>query len=400
MKKLIKFLAIALLITAFDVKETHVPYWLTDYSETYKENPNEAAKQWFKEAKFGMFIHLNLASLLERGKIDYKLWMEGNATERSVAFVGYTKEEYELAQTNEERTELLFRKYALEQFDAGKICDLAVAAEMKYITFTTTHLGGTFNFNSKLQEHTSVNAPVGRDLLGELAQECKKRGLALFLYVTPDYALTIDEKQTQHNRAYLTELLTQYGPVAGIWFDGLNHYYLEPENYKDTQKTYELIRKLQPHALISFNDGSPMDEDFISPENYLPPFEWEFDTPSREDAYEIELNRWTKRHASGKTRYMSKLRETNTTMLLYRGRDGAAYDEFIGGWINDESAEHLTAEGVYYWLKYARHTGSNLLMNIGPRGDGSIHPADWEALTGVGEIIREKGFPPIVHQVR
>lgn len=399
MKQFTLLLSIALMISACNKKESSVPYWLTDHSEIYQENPNEASKQWFKDAKFGLFVHLNLASLLERGKLDYITWMSGEATDRSIKFVGYTRQQYEAAQTPKERTDLLFRKYSLENFDAGKICDLAVAAEMKYINFTTTHLGGCFNFDSKLNELNSMNAPVGRDLVGELAKACKKRGLALFLYVTPGYSQTRDEKQTQQNRAYLTELLTQYGPVAGIWFDGLNGYYKNPEDYKNTKKTYELIRNLQPHALISFKDGSPMDEDFISPENYLPPFEWEFDTPDRQDVYEKKASRWSLRHGSGETGYMRKLREIGSTMLLYRGRDGAAYDEFRGGWINDESAEHLTAEGVYSWLKYARYTGSNLLMNIGPRGDGSIHPADWEALTGVGEIIREKGFPPLVHQV-
>ena len=376
-----------------------VPYWLKDYEKVYRSDPNQAAKMWFKEAKFGMFVHFNLASLLERGKIDYQAWMEGNASDRSIAFVGYTRQEYEAAQTNEERTELLFLKYSLENFDTGKICDLAVAAEMKYITFTTTHLGGCFNFDSKLKELNSVNAPEGRDLLKELIEECKKRGLALFLYVTPDYAQTRDAKQTQHNRAYLTELLTRYGPVAGIWFDGLNQYYRNPEDFTETEETYALIRKLQPHALISFKDGTIMGEDFISPENYLPPFEWEFDTPDRQEQYEKKANRWTHRHGSGETGYLSKLREIGTTMLLYRGRDGAAYDEFNGGWINDEMAGHLTGDQVYYWLRYTRHCGANLLMNIGPRGDGSIHPEDWESLTSVGEIIRERGFPPVVHQV-
>jgi|GEM_PF-826357 len=398
-KKLIIFLTIVVLITACDVKETHVPYWLTDYSETYKGNPNEAARQWFQEAKFGMFVHLNLASLLERGKLDYLTWMSGEAADRSIKFVGYTRQQYEAAQTQQERTDLLFRKYSLEKFDAEKICDLAVAAEMKYINFTTTHLGGCFNFDSKLNELNSVNAPVGRDLVGELAKACKKRGLALFLYVTPGYSQTLDEKQTQHNLAYLTELLTQYGPVAGIWFDGPLTCLRNPEDYKDTEKTYELIRKLQPHALISFKDGSIMGEDFISPENYLPPFEWEFGTSDRQEMYEKRAHNWSQAHESGETRYMSKLREINTTMLLYRGRDGAAYDEFRGGWINDEKAEHLTGQGVYDWLKYTRHCGANMLMNIGPRADGSIHPDDYKALTEVGKLIRKDGWPKLDNPV-
>ncbi len=69
------------------------------------------------------------------------------------------------------------------------------------------------------------------------------------------------------------------------------------------------------------------------------------------------------------------------------------------GWINDDGARHLTAEEVYDWLTYSRYTGSNLLMNIGPRADGSIHPDDIKALTEVGKLIEQRGWPPVVHAV-
>ena len=82
-------------------------------------------------------------------------------------------------------------------------------------------------------------------------------------------------------------------------------------------------------------------------------------------------------------------------MLMYHSRDWTGYEDVKGGWINDEKAEHLDAEGVYYWLRYTRHCGANLLMNIGPRGDGSIHPDDWKALVETGELIRQRGWPPL-----
>jgi alpha-L-fucosidase len=64
-----------------------------------------------------------------------------------------------------------------------------------------------------------------------------------------------------------------------------------------------------------------------------------------------------------------------------------------GGWINDENARHLSAGEVMYLLGVARQLNANLLMNVGPRGDGSIHPADKRALLEVGRQIRQNGFP-------
>ena len=73
---------------------SEIPYWLTDYQSIYTTNPADAARQWFKDAKFGMFIHLNLASLCENGKADYLLWKEGNAPDRLLDFVGIPKGTY------------------------------------------------------------------------------------------------------------------------------------------------------------------------------------------------------------------------------------------------------------------------------------------------------------------
>jgi alpha-L-fucosidase len=82
--------------------------------------------------------------------------------------------------------------------------------------------------------------------------------------------------------------------------------------------------------------------------------------------------------------------EINTTMQECHNRDGVGEP---GGWINDEQARHLSAGEVMDLLEKARSLKANLLLNIGPRGDGSIHPADVKALTEVGRRIRNNGFP-------
>jgi alpha-L-fucosidase len=382
-------------LSSCSTKENHVPYWLSEYADQYAENPRAAAQDWFRDANFGMFVHLNLASLCENGKADYLLWAEGKAPDRLLEYVGVDRSSYEAA---ENKDQLLYEKYILPDFDADKICDLAVKAEMKYVCLTTQHLGRCYNFHTEQSDFNTVDGPMKRDLLAELATACEKNDLALFLYLPPEFAKTTDDRR-ELNLKIIEELLTNYGDIGGIWFDGIGLYYRNPENYTRLQETYDFIRSIQPHCLISFKEGTNCDEDYITPEHFLLPFEYEFDTPGRQERYDIRVARWYGKN-NNKERWdkysQYKLREVNTVMQECMGRDAK---HVSSGWINDESARHFTAEEVWYWLTYSRYTGSNMMMNIGPRADGSIHPEDVEALAGVGEMIREKGWPELKNHV-
>ena len=196
---------------------SHIPYWLADYEDTFKESPRKAAQAWFKDANFGMFVHLNLASLCENGKADYLLFAEGEAPDRLLNYIGIERSAYEAAANKDK---LLFDKYLLPEFDAEAICQLALAAEMNYITFTTQHLGRCYNFDTEESDFNSMNAPMQRDLVDELAQACKKYKLALFLYLPPEFAKTTEDRR-ELNLRIIEELLTNYGPIGGIWFDGI-----------------------------------------------------------------------------------------------------------------------------------------------------------------------------------
>lgn len=389
---------ILLFLIAFSCKqsaEEKVPFWLSDYQDIYKENPRQAAQAWFHNAGAGMFVHLNLASLCEYGKEDYLRWAKGEAPDRLLDYVGVSRQEYENANKLDS---LLFTRYLLPEFDAEEICSLAVKAKMKYITFTTQHLGRCYNFETAVSDFNSMKAPMQRDLVEELADACQKHNLALFLYVPPEFAKTSPDRR-ELNLQILEELLTGYGPIGGIWFDGIGDYYRHPENYTRLNETYDFIRSLQPHCLISFKEGATGEEDFLSPEHFMLPFEFEFDTPGRQERYQIRVDRWF-----GKNRNdirweqfgQFKLREVNTVMQECTGRDAL---HVPSGWINDERARHFSAEEVYYWLSYSRVTGSNMLMNIGPRADGSIHPDDLESLGEVGRMIEKQGWPVLYNEL-
>jgi alpha-L-fucosidase len=245
-------------------------------------------------------------------------------------------------------------------------------------------------FDTKVTNFTSLNSPAKRDLVAEMAVACKKKGLGLFLYVPPEIART-DDEHVEHNHTILRELLTQYGPVAGIWFDGIGDYYKSPKNYGRLSETFALVRSLQPQCLISFKEGAIGEEDFVTPEHFLFPARIEWDTKGRQERWEIRRRRWEKK---GRQRwekfFKNKPTEINTVMQECYNRDAVGEP---GGWINDESARHLTADEVMYLLGKARSVGANMLLNIGPRGDGSIHPDDKKALREVGRRLRKNGFP-------
>lgn len=370
-----------------------LPPHLKDHAELYATNPREAARAWFSEAKFGLFVHYALASLVEGGKPGLTELMGSSELVSKLELPEVEMDRAGLSE-DEKRKCLdvkadLLNRFTAENFDAEAICDLAEAAEMKYVTLTTKHLGGMYLFDTAHSEHKSVNTAAGRDLVAEVSSACARRGLGYFHYVPPEFART-DGDYFDRNNAILSELLTNYGPVAGVWFDGIGKFYKDPENYQRLSETFTLIRELQPHALISFKEGAIGEEDFVSPEHFLMPTPVKWDTTLRQKQWEMRLERWKVNNEPRHHLFANALREINTVMQECWGRDGV-YEK--SGWINDEGARHLTTDEVWFLLKVAGSLDANLLMNVGPRPGGEIHPNDEAALKEVGRRIRETGYP-------
>jgi len=372
-----------------------VPAYLSAYASLYRQDPHAAALRWFREAKYGLFVHYALASLLKAGKPEYLKLIKGveeavDVNKLPAGHLGRSTANSEVMAHVSQVHNRLMRQFTAERFDANAICDLAVAAGMRYVNLTTRHLGRLSLWNTATTEFNSVNAPAGRDLVAEMAAACRQRGLGLFLYVPPETART-DDVFFDHNRTILKELLTGYGPLAGIWFDGIGDFNKSPQNHTRLAELFAWVRQLQPQCLVSFKEGAIGLEDFTSPEHFHMAIPETWDTALRQERWEARMERWGRLYTGRwDVHFKSKPVEINTTMQECWGRDGVGAK---GGWINDESARHLNADEVMYLLAKARRTSSNLLMNIGPRGDGSIHPNDEKALLEVGQRIQQSGFP-------
>jgi alpha-L-fucosidase len=342
------------------------PPYLAGYGKVYRTNPRRAAIEWFVDAKFGLFMHYGLYSILGRGE-----WVQFREI---ITVAEYAK----------------FKdRFTAENFDADYITDLALKAEMKYINITTRHHDSFCLFNSKYTDFNSVNSPAGRDLIEELAEQCYRKKLGLFFYYShgrdwrhphapnndrfprgsarPKYSTPEPHYKygREHNlqkyldfmRGQITELLTNYGPVAGIWLDGV----AVPKNNDiavfKCQELYDYIHSLQPQVLVSYKQGLLGTEDFFTPER---------------------KNRGVQNRAG-------KPLEINTTL-----------QPKIWGYQKNDDSNHLSPEQVMELLQQAADARANLLINTGPLSDGSIHPEDSKTLLEVGKILREQGFPKII----
>jgi alpha-L-fucosidase len=145
-----------------------VPSYLKQYEELYATDPRQAALTWFKEAQFGLFLHYGLYSLLEG---HYK--GEHSKPAEWVLFrTAITLSEYEK----------LTEEFTAEKFDADFITDMALNAGMKYINITTRHHDSFCLWDTNESEYKSTNSAAKRDLVAELAQNCRKKSLGLCLY--------------------------------------------------------------------------------------------------------------------------------------------------------------------------------------------------------------------------
>jgi len=355
----------------------HPPRYLADYADLYASDPRAAALAWFRDARFGLFIHYGLYSLLGRHE-----WVQLN---EKIPVAEYAK---------------LAEQFTAEKFDANFYADLAVDAGMKYINLTTRHHECFCLFETQQTDFNSVQAPnCGRDLVAELAEACDKRGLGLCLYYShgrdwkhphapnndqygcwarpeydppdPTYATGGShdlQRYVDFMSAQITELLTNYGPIASVWLDGIGVCIFPQdengnnvENYDprtvpggepfQVQALYDLIHELQPQCLVSYKQGYLHTEDYYAPERNAVP-------------------------AKGKT-----VEVCETMMPESWGHDSQYNDQ------------HKSADEVWALLESAAGKNANLLLNTGPIGDGSIFPADEQALRAVGERIRTQGFP-------
>jgi alpha-L-fucosidase len=308
-------------------------YFASLNSQTF--NSKEVRLEWWKDARFGMFIHWGPVSLkgTEIG------WSRGKEI---------PVEEYDN----------LYKLFNPVNFNADEWVKLAKDAGMKYIVFTSKHHDGFCMWNTKYTDHNIMNSPFKRDVMKELAVACKKQGMALGFYhsttdwYNPDFPLTSPggtvrrassniDRYTEYLKNQSAEIINNYGPLLVMWYD-------VPQEFDSIrgQGVIDFIRKIQPDILV--NDRTGAKGDFDTPEQRIGDFQ--IDRP------------W----------------ETCMT---------------IGDqWAWKPNDKVKTLEQCLHSLLRSSGGDGNLLFNVGPKPDGTIEPLQAERLREMGKWLDKYGY--------
>lgn len=334
-------------------------------NEPYVPSPeNLEAREWFRDAKFGLFVHWGIYSIMggggeSTGRPNYNEWIM-NTKEIPV-----------------NRYEKLAGFFYPIKYDPTQWVDLAKKAGMKYITFTTKHHDGFAMYDSKVSDYDIVDAsPYGRDIFGMLASACQAENIKLFAYYShldwhhPDYwPLGNTGRHLGHSKGgnwqnyldymntQIEEIFTNYGPIAGAWFDGV---WDKKEADWQLKKTYDLIHNLQPAALILNNHHQD-----VKPGEDLKGFERALPGGLNVNGSQTEIT---------KDYPMEMCQTINRTWGF-----------------NLVDTQFKSAKEIIQLLTKAAGNDANLLLNVGPQPDGQIQPEFVEILTEVGDWLKQNG---------
>ena len=321
-------------------------------------------REWFRDAHFGMFIHWGVSSVL--------------GEEIGWALSGKDVNDY--------RQNMY--KFNPAKFDAAAVVKMAKEAGMKYITFTTRHHDSFSMFDTKYSDWGIMGTPYAKDVLKMLSDECQKQGIRLFCYYSltdfyrPDYCQGNVKKGTgikgecnwdayvQFMKNQLTEILTNYGPIYGIWFDGhwdqverlgneRNGKQLRTWKYDEI---YKLIHDLQPGCMIVNN-------------HHLATF-------PGEDYQTFERDLPGSNTGGG---YSADAKIAEELPLESSDIIGKAW-----GFVRNDTIDRSVKELVHLLIGSAG-LGSNLLLNIGPTPEGEVRNAHKERLLAIGDWLKVYG---------
>jgi alpha-L-fucosidase len=314
-----------------------------------QRSPQDPRLDWWREARFGMFIHWGLYALPAgewNGRTDYGEWIRNNAK--------IPIEVYDQFQA----------RFNPTRFDPDAWVRMAKAAGMQYIVITTKHHDGFALFDAEDTSWDVMATPYGRDIVRQLADACRRGGIRLGLYYSimdwhhSDYLPRREwevasrpeagadfERYVAFMKGQLKELLTSYGPVGVLWFDG---------QWESTwtaargRELYAYVRGLQPSIIVNNRVGEGVG-DFGTPEQEIP-------------ATGIPGADW----------------ETCMTMNRNWG-------------FNRADKDFKSTETLLRHLVDIASKGGNFLLNVGPTAEGEFPDESVERLRQIGEFMRAAG---------
>jgi alpha-L-fucosidase len=322
---------------------------------TVQETPaqRDARMAWWRKARFGMFIHWGLYAIPAG---EWKGKPVNTAGEWIMFGAKIPVSEYEP----------LRKQFNPVKFDPRQWVQIAKNAGMKYVVITTKHHDGFCLFDSKLTDYDVMSTPFRRDIMKELSEAVRAAGLKMCWYHSildwhhPDYLprgagspRPWDTRPTEgadfnryidYMKGQLRELLTNYGPIGVLWFDGGWEH--TPKELHATE-VVQMMRGIQPDLIINNRINLPLD--FDTPEQSIP-------------ATGIPGRDW----------------ETCMTM-----NDTWGFKKNDHNW---KSTETLLRNLIDIVSK-----GGNYLLNVGPTAEGEIPPESVQRLEAMGRWLAVNG---------
>jgi len=317
---------------------------------------------WWREARFGMFVHFGMYSMLAgewNGRTDYGEWIRNNA------------------QIPIDQYDTLLDRFNPTAFDPDQLASLAAAAGMKYLVITTKHHDGFALWPSKQGTFNVARTPYHRDIMRAVADACRRHGVVPCWYHSimdwhhPDYLPRREweaagrpatgaqfDRYVKYLHAQVEELLTQYGDIGVMWFDGEWEGTWTPEL---GAALVEHVHTLAPNTLLNSRVAK-------QPANGLDatlsrPALGDFGTPEQK--------------------------------VPDRGLPGVDWESCItmnGNWgYNRADHNWKSVPTLVGLLAETASKGGNLLLNIGPTGDGSVPPESVERLQGLARWMKLHG---------
>jgi alpha-L-fucosidase len=305
--------------------------------------PDHPAVKAWRDRRFGMFIHWGPVSL--------------KGTEIGWSRAGERRDRKETIKKGIPAAEYdeLYKKFNPVKFNADEWVATAKAAGMKYIVLVTKHHDGFCMFDSGLTDYKITSTPFPRDVTAELAEACRKQGLAFGVYYSPpdwhhpDFCTADHVRYVAYMHGQVKELLTKYGPLSTVWFDctgGVN----DPSTWNNPE-LFRMIRELQPTALVTTRCGGTSHEgvwgDYVTPEQRV----GEFNITKPWETCMTICRQW----AWNPNDKMKSLDECLRALIVSAGGDG------------------------------------NLLFNVGPTPEGLIEPRQVERLKEMGAWLAKYG---------
>lgn len=302
------------------------------------EKSYEERMKWFHEARFGIFVHWGLYAILGRG--EWVMYLERIPAD-------------EYAQ--------LAKQFRPAKFDANAWAALAKEAGAKYMVLTTRHHDGFCLFDSKVSDFTSVKTAAKRDFVAEYVEALRKAGLKVGFYYSlldwrfpgyfdreahPESAKALVEQA----HAQVRELMTNYGKIDILWYDGGWVPGLQQDEIADFWRSRDLnsmVRSLQPDIIINNRSGLPED----------------FDTPEQRVAASEPGRAW------------------ESCMTIGTG---------AWGYVHNEPNFRSVPQLIQYLVTAAAGEG-NFLLNVGPKPDGTIRREEVSRLREIGKWLAVNG---------